>query len=121
MYLIKITFFLFLLCTKLCCDLTPLTWLPLDVWVLLLKLLLLFVQLLLEVLEFLLVLILLLFRDLGFRWGLQWERDRDKKSSARFNGVCDTYTRTAADGWSYRLLARLSESERQEGQDIMVV
>lgn len=66
-------FFLFLYTESFFSDLIKLTWLSLDVWVLLLKLLLLFVQLLLEVLEFLLVLVLLLFGDLRFRWGLQWE------------------------------------------------
>lgn len=46
------------------------TWLSLDVRVLLLKLLFLFVELLLEVLKFLLVLVLLFFRNLRFNWRL---------------------------------------------------
>lgn len=57
-----------------------LTWLSLDIWVLFLKLLFLFVELLLEVLKFLLVLVLLFFRNLRFRWGLQWERQKNPLS-----------------------------------------
>lgn len=47
-----------------------LTWLSLHIWVFFLKLLFLFVELCLEVLEFLLVLVFLFFRNLGFSWGL---------------------------------------------------
>lgn len=53
-----------------------LTWFSLDVRVLLLKFLFLFIELLLEVLKFLLVLVLLFFRNLRFNWGLQWERQK---------------------------------------------
>lgn len=51
--------------------------LSMDVWVLFLKLLFLFVELLLEVLKFLLVLVLLFFRNLRFSRGLQWETKKN--------------------------------------------
>lgn len=67
------------------------------------------------------------------------KKTKKKKPSAEFNRACDTHTQharthtrarthartfthaRAADGWSYRLLARLRESEHQEGQNIVVV